>query len=198
MDIVQRHGLGHFLGLDQESQKLHQKAAAEEYKNKHKSRLDHSITLDLLGQTVVDDEDAEEQSRALANRLQEELNIEKQQRKAIEVENNLGNLEEVKPVYVGNLDVEKLQSDQKMNKLIERARIDRLDDTFFKEFVYGAGESKEKKSKREDLEADSVDEMSIPKLDSDKCLSFWLTEEATLVADWIMAWKNLQGGCTNS
>merc|ERR1712157_298938 len=70
--------------LDEKEKKLHQKAAAEEYKNKHKSRLDHSITLDLLGQSVIDDEDAEEQSRALANRLQEELNIEKQQRKAIE------------------------------------------------------------------------------------------------------------------
>merc|ERR1712176_357572 len=111
-----------------------------------------------------------------------------QQRKAIEIENNLGNLEEVKPVYVGNLDVEKLQSDQKMNKLIERARIDRLDDTFFKEFVYGAGESKDtsKKSKKEaleDLGADDseFDEMSIPKLDSDKCLSLWQPWASLLV-----------------
>ena len=147
--------------LSKEERASNKKLADAAHKNMHKSRLDHSITIDFMGQTVVDDEDEEDRLRLLQNKFQEELLMEKNKSKGLEVENALGNVEKVAPVYVNKTDLTQLKENRLSREL--KPKISRLQDSDFNTFIGN--------NQISNLSTNKKAPGGVPQVDSDKCLA---------------------------
>lgn len=121
--------------LSNTERKIAKKMADEEFKEKHKSRIDRKITIDFLGQGVIDEEDEHNKIKALEMQMDEEMKAENDKRKAAiakEAENNpLLALKTIAPKYISKGKLKDLK-----NKNTEKtADTSRLQDAGFQEFI---------------------------------------------------------------